>query len=53
VQYVAGDSVILCACHNGKYDLDGRVLSGPPPRPLAKWTCTREGDTVTLTKDVA
>ncbi len=53
VQYVPGDSVILCACHNGKYDLDGRVLSGPPPRPLGKWTCTKEGDNVTLTKDVA
>jgi cytochrome b6-f complex iron-sulfur subunit len=51
VQYVPGDSVILCACHNGKYDVDGRVLSGPPPRPLSKWVATKEGDQVTLTKE--
>jgi Rieske Fe-S protein len=51
VQYVPGDSVILCACHNGKYDVDGRVLSGPPPRPLGKWVATREGDQVTLTRE--
>lgn len=51
VQFVPGDSVILCACHNGKYDLDGKVLSGPPPRPLNKWVATREGDAVTLTRE--
>ena len=44
VQYVPGDSVIWCACHNGKFDLDGRVLSGPPPRPLAGYGCQREPD---------
>jgi cytochrome b6-f complex iron-sulfur subunit len=44
VQYVPGDSVIWCACHNGRFDLDGRVLAGPPPRPLEKYTCTRETD---------
>ncbi len=25
---------ILCPCHNGRFDLEGRVISGPPPRPL-------------------
>jgi Rieske Fe-S protein len=25
---------IWCACHNGTYDLEGRVASGPPPKPL-------------------
>lgn len=24
----------LCPCHNGLYDLEGRVVGGPPPRPL-------------------
>jgi cytochrome b6-f complex iron-sulfur subunit len=23
-----------CPCHHGRYDRDGRVLGGPPPRPL-------------------
>ncbi len=53
VQYVPGDSVVWCACHNGKFDLDGRVLAGPPPRPLGKWVATREGDVVTLTQEKA
>ena len=24
----------LCPCHGGVYDVQGRVLDGPPPRPL-------------------
>ena len=28
---------IFCACHDGVYDTDGRVLSGPPPRPLRQF----------------
>lgn len=30
----AASSRFLCPCHNGVYDVDGRVVSGPPPRPL-------------------
>ena len=26
---------IACPCHAGFFDLEGRVVSGPPPRPLA------------------
>ena len=44
VQFVPGESLIWCACHNGKFDLDGKVLSGPPPRPLAQYSCQREAD---------
>jgi Rieske Fe-S protein len=25
---------IFCNCHGGAYDLNGRNISGPPPRPL-------------------
>jgi len=25
---------IFCNCHNGRYNLDGKNVSGPPPRPL-------------------
>ena len=24
----------VCPCHGGVYDRDGRVVAGPPPRPL-------------------
>jgi Rieske Fe-S protein len=26
-----------CLCHHALFDLDGKVLSGPPPRPLDKF----------------
>ncbi len=26
-----------CACHGGIFDRDGRVLAGPPPRPLDRY----------------
>jgi Rieske Fe-S protein len=34
VQYRQDMHQIWCACHNGFYDLNGRNISGPPPRPL-------------------
>ena len=44
VRYVPGEALISCACHNARFDLDGRVLSGPPPRPLPKYLARREDD---------
>ena len=26
--------MFLCPCHGGKYDVEGRNVEGPPPRPL-------------------
>ncbi len=34
VQFRPDVKQIWCACHNGFYDLAGRNVSGPPPRPL-------------------
>ena len=34
VGYRKDENRIVCACHDGYYDLDGQVVSGPPPRPL-------------------
>lgn len=48
VQYVPGESGIWCACHNGRFDLDGRVLSGPPPRPLESYSAVRQSDGTVL-----
>jgi len=45
VQYKRDESLIWCACHNGKFDLDGRVLSGPPPRPLTAFRASGSLDT--------
>lgn len=27
----------LCPCHNAVFDLSGKVLAGPPPRPLDRY----------------
>jgi menaquinol-cytochrome c reductase iron-sulfur subunit len=35
-------SQFLCPCHNGLYDIDGRVVGGPPPRPLDTYPVTIE-----------
>ena len=29
---------LVCPCHDGRFDLAGNVLGGPPPRPLANYT---------------
>jgi Rieske Fe-S protein len=28
--------IFKCPCHDGRYDAEGRVISGPPPRPLRR-----------------
>ena len=50
VQYDGNASVIWCACHNGKYDLSGQVISGPPPRPLEPYQVNVRGDDVIVSK---
>jgi succinate dehydrogenase / fumarate reductase iron-sulfur subunit len=34
VHWDAGKNVYVCACHGGQFDQEGRVIAGPPPRPL-------------------
>jgi len=51
VQYQAERKQILCACHNGRYDLKGRNISGPPPKPLAEFNVSIiDGDIVITEK---
>jgi cytochrome b6-f complex iron-sulfur subunit len=44
VTFVPGQSVVWCPCHDGRFDLSGRVLSGPPPQPLTKYAAKRQPD---------
>jgi Rieske Fe-S protein len=50
VQYKADTSTIWCACHNGMYDLQGNVISGPPPRPLERLVVNQRGDEVVVSR---
>jgi cytochrome b6-f complex iron-sulfur subunit len=34
VEYQKDKKRIWCNCHGGEYDLKGRVVAGPPPKPL-------------------
>lgn len=46
VQYRADLHNVWCACHNGMYDVNGRNLSGPPPRPLESFDVFIKGDEI-------
>jgi Rieske Fe-S protein len=46
VQYRDDLREIWCACHNGKYNLDGRNISGPPPRPLEAFDVQVRGEEI-------
>ena len=50
VQYDPKSKQIICACHNGAYDLTGKNVSGPPPRPLDEFVVKVTGDDITVTK---
>ncbi|MFA7228848.1 MAG: Rieske (2Fe-2S) protein [Melioribacteraceae bacterium] len=50
VQYRNDTKQILCACHNGIYDLSGRNISGPPPRPLEEYQVKVIKDEIVITK---
>lgn len=34
VHWDASKNIYVCACHGGQFDNEGRVIAGPPPRPL-------------------
>jgi cytochrome b6-f complex iron-sulfur subunit len=38
VKYHPEKQEFICPCHAGTFDLDGNVISGPPPRPLPKYS---------------
>jgi cytochrome b6-f complex iron-sulfur subunit len=50
VQYRADLHEIWCACHNGMYDLNGRNVSGPPPRPLENYRVHVRGEDLVVSR---
>ena len=50
VQYKSDTKQIWCACHNGIYDLSGRNISGPPPRPLEEFDVKIVKEEIVITK---
>ncbi len=50
VQYDKPAGRIWCACHNGFYDLDGKNVAGPPPRPLKQFIVQVSGDDIFVSR---
>ncbi len=51
VQYKPDENIIWCACHNGKYDLNGINISGPPPRPLTPLKVNIQDNEIILSRE--
>ena len=50
VQYRKDLHEIWCACRNGLYDLNGRNISGPPPRPLEAFQVHVRGGEIVVSR---
>jgi cytochrome b6-f complex iron-sulfur subunit len=51
VQYRPDLREIWCPCHNGTYNLQGRNISGPPPRPLVEYKVHVQGDDIVVVRN--
>lgn len=50
VSYQGETETLYCPCHNGRFDLAGNVLSGPPPRPLETYEVAVSGDDIYVSR---
>jgi len=50
VQYRSDISHMWCACHNGHFDLNGRNIEGPPPKPLEEYVVNVRADQIVVSK---
>lgn len=48
VNFSSSSQEFICPCHSGVYDITGKVVSGPPPSPLAQYQTTLNGNILTI-----
>ncbi len=48
VEYHHAQQRMVCPCHAGTFDLEGNVLSGPPPKSLTTIPFRIEGDNIVI-----
>lgn len=50
VQYRGDLGHVWCACHNGHFDLNGKNIDGPPPRPLDTFVVNVRGNQIVVSR---
>lgn len=50
VVYEADAEILFCPCHNGRFDVNGNVISGPPPAPLETLDVKIAGEDIIVSK---
>ncbi len=50
VRYESDSGTLFCPCHNGRFDLAGNVISGPPPAPLETYKVEISGEEIFVSK---
>src|SRR5215510_7098922 len=50
VQYDSGERQIICACHGGVFDLNGKNIAGPPPKPLVAYSVNIRADEIVVSR---
>lgn len=48
VSWIPEKKEFYCPCHEGFFDAEGKVLSGPPPAPLERWKVEVNGEKVVV-----
>jgi len=51
VQYREDFQHIWCACHDGHFDLNGKNIKGPPPRPLTPFKVSLKEDQIFVSRE--
>jgi len=46
VRFISAAGIFSCPCHGGAYDFEGKVIGGPPVRPLDRFQTRVEGSEV-------
>ncbi len=48
VNWQADKQEYICPCHDGHFSIDGKVVSGPPPRPLDTYVTKVSGGVLSI-----
>ncbi|MBI5098784.1 MAG: Rieske 2Fe-2S domain-containing protein [Nitrospirae bacterium] len=48
VEYNKETNRFICPCHAGTFNMEGNVISGPPPKPLEKLPLNVQGDNIVI-----